>query len=191
MRRTRVLADANILYSRTLRDWLILIQLQSVSAPYATYWTEDILTEAMYHLRRNHPTWDGARTAQVREKVAGSLEGGRVDDFVVDGTFPGDPHDQHVHAAALAAEVDIVLTADGGFTMPGLTELLPYEVYGPDDFFLLVDDSAPDLVRAATATQLRYHEQTGGPADLSGPLRDAGCPRFADRVGRHLRTIGA
>jgi hypothetical protein len=191
MRRTRVLADANILYSRTLRDWLILIQLQSVSAPYTTYWTEDILSEAMYHLRRNNPTWDGARTAQVREKVAGSLEGGRVDDFVVDGSFPGDPHDQHVHAAAVAAEVDIVLTADGGFTTRDLANLLPYEVYGPDDFFLMVDDSAPDLVREAADAQLRYYRWRLGSADLCDALHAAGCPRFAERVRRHLRSIDA
>jgi len=63
-----------------------------------------------------------------------------VEDFVVDGTFTGAVNDQHVHAAAVACQAEIVLTSDGGFTAPGVVEELPYEVYPPDEFFVLVDD---------------------------------------------------
>jgi hypothetical protein len=88
---TRVLADANVLFSRTLRDWLILIQL--VPGPYTVYWTEDILAEVAYHLRKKHPDASGHVIPGIRRKITEALEGGRVDDFVVDGTFPGDVDD--------------------------------------------------------------------------------------------------
>lgn len=189
MRTLRVLADANVLYSRTLRDWLILVQLQSETPPYRTYWTEDILAEVLDRQRRAHPEWDGARTARVRDSICGSLEGGRIEDFTVDGSFPGDRDDQHVHAAAVGGGIDVVLTADGGFAAPGVRAVSPYEVCAPDEFFLGVDVAAPHLVRAAAAAQDRYHRGRGGPVDLAESLRRAGCRGFADRVEQHLRAL--
>ena len=189
MRTLRVLADANVLYSRTLRDWLILVQLQSETPPYRTYWTEDILAEVLYRQRRAHPEWDGARTARVRDSICGSLEGGRIEDFTVDGSFPGDRDDQHVHAAALAGGVDIVLTADGGFTARDVRAIAPYEVCAPDAFFLAIDDLAPHLVRAAARAQEAYHRARGERAWLADALRRAGCPGFAGRVVHHLAAI--
>lgn len=184
---TRVLVDANVLYSRTLRDWLIMIEV--LGGPYKVYWSEDILAEALYHLRREHPDWDGGKIASIRAKIVDALEGGRVEDFVVDGSFPGDPHDRHVHAAALACHADIVLTADSGFTDQAMADALPYEVYLPDAFFVLVDDSTPHVVRNVARRQAIYYYQRYGSADLCASLLNAGCPRFAERVRQRLLEI--
>ena len=101
---------------------------------FQTYWTEDIMAELCYHLRKNNPDWDGALITRLRDKIVESLEGGRVDDFTVDGSFPGsDPDDQHVHAAAIECNADIVLTMDRGFSSEGVVDSLPYEVYAPDE----------------------------------------------------------
>jgi hypothetical protein len=94
-----------------------------------------------------------------------------------------------VHAAAVAFGVDVVLTADGGFTAPGVRAVSPYEVCAPDEFFLGVDVAAPHLVRCAARAQHGYHRARGGPTDLAGGLRRAGCPGFADRVRQHLRAL--
>lgn len=185
---SRVLADANVLYSKTCRDWLILIQARG--GPYTVYWTEDILAETLYRLRRRHPTWSGGKVTDVRNKITGWLEGGRVDDFTIDGSFAGtDRDDQHVHAAAVACRADIVLTADKGFSHVKILNELPYEVYRPDDFFVLVDNSDPDVVRSVIDEQVAYFLQRDGSADLCDRLRRAGCPEFAERVRRHLQTI--
>lgn len=106
---TRVLVDANVLYSRTLRDWLALLYLESDSF-FSVYWTEDILAEAMYL---------------------------------------------------------------------------------PDDFFVLVDESAPDIVRAVVSKQQHYWLTRRSRANLPQSLIAAGCQHFADRVRRHLRDIDA
>lgn len=107
--------DANVLYSRTLRDWLALLQLSSPGEIYTVYWSEDVLAETIYHLRRSHPDWGGAKITSVRDRIVRTFEGGRVDDFKIDGSFPGsDANDQHVHAAAVACQADFVLTCDGG-----------------------------------------------------------------------------
>ncbi|MFF5084379.1 hypothetical protein ACFY36_45665 [Actinoplanes sp. NPDC000266] len=48
----RVFADANVLYSRCLRDWLVLMALDSHYTTYEPRWSEAVLAEAFYHLRR-------------------------------------------------------------------------------------------------------------------------------------------
>lgn len=188
---TRVLVDANVLYSRTLRDWLALLQLRSDEAVYKVYWTEDVLAETIYHLRRNHPDWDGGKITAIRDRIAVIFEGGRVDDFVVDGSFPGsDVDDQHVHAAALACTANIVLTADNGFSVAeDLADMLPYEVYRPDELFVLVDDSAPSLVRRVVHEQTLYWVRKNGRADLASRLIEAKCAQFAVRVQGHQSQL--
>lgn len=185
----RVIVDANVWYSRTLRDWVLMLELEQ--APYKTYWTEDILAEAMYHLRRDHPEWDGGKITNIRRKISEIAEGGCVEDFVVDGSSPWkDRNDQHVHAAALACSAGYLLTADKGFTDPEVDlDALDYEVYRPDEFFELVDDSAPTAVRGVIAKQVAYAIRRHGEADLCTWLRLAGCPRFAERVRAHLQTM--
>lgn len=185
----RVLVDANVWYSRTLRDWVLMLELEQ--APFKTYWTEDIVAETIYHLRRDHPKWDGGEIANVRRKITGSVEGGCVEDFVVDGSSPWtDRNDQHVHAAALACSAGYVLTADKGFTNPDVDlDALDYEVYRPDAFFELVDDSAPAVVRGVIAKQVAYAIRRRGTADLCSRLRHAGCPGFAERVREHLQSM--
>ncbi|MGK4593197.1 hypothetical protein [Amycolatopsis sp. w19] len=88
----------------------------------------------------------------IHDLLTKTFEGGRVEDFVIDGSFPGtDADDEHVHAAAIACSAEIILSCDNGFSLTGQDpDSLPYEVYTPDEFFVLVDDSSPQLVREVT-----------------------------------------
>lgn len=181
-----MVVDANVW---SLRDWVLMLEQEGAS--YKTFWTEDILAEVLYHLRREHPTWDGGKILDARRKIIATVEGGHVEDFTVDGSCPWkDPDDQHVHAAALACCAGYVLTNDKGFMDPSVEpDELPYEVYRPDDFFVLVDDSAPQVVRAVIARQVRYWSERGRDLDLCSSLRSSGCPEFARRVLRHLQDM--
>lgn len=158
---------------------------------FAIHATEDVIAETLYRLRRNHPKADGSLVSSVHDRIVECLDG-RVDDFTVDGSFAGeDGDDAHVHAAAVACGAGILLTADGGFrgADPTRSDELPYEIYHPDEFFILIDDSAPFLVRGIITEQLTYWYRSKGTVDLPGRLRKADCPEFADRVRVHLQTI--
>lgn len=187
---TRVLVDANVLFSRTLRDWLALLYLES-DALFSVHWTEDILAETIRGLRRKNPEWPGHKTTSIHDRIRGTFEGGRVDDFTHDPSYSGkDPDDSHVHAAAIACHANILLTNDEGFTLSASDSTeLPYEIYKPDPFFLLVDDAAPELVQIVTANQQKYWVQKDGGANLPRALRDAGCNDFAERVRQHLQDL--
>lgn len=184
-----VFVDANVLYSRTLRDWLGLIQLERLPPIYAVLWSEDVLAEVIYHLRRQHPTWDGRTITRVRDLIAGTFQDGRVENFRIDGSYSGpDPLDQHVHAAATACGADYLLTVNtDDFSGEPAS---PYEVVHPDSFFCLVDDAAADAVRRVVRRQMAYWSGQREESLLPEYLIRAGCPLFAERIHRHQGVIG-
>jgi PIN domain len=125
---TTVLVDANVLYSKTLRDWLGLCYLQQ-DGWFEVKWTEDIMAEVLYHLRKDHPTFSDSQIGGVRDKIVNTFPAGRIQDYEIDSGLPyPDIFDAHVHAAAIHGEVDFVLTSDRGFEKLGdLLDELPYE----------------------------------------------------------------
>ncbi|MEV6432478.1 PIN domain-containing protein [Nocardia sp. NPDC051463] len=186
----RVLVDANIFYSRTLRDWLCLLYLRGGSEMFQVYWTEDIMAEALYHLRRKNPFLAEQQVGGIRRTIIETFgDHSQIVRYTIDRdlVYP-DVMDAHVHGAAVHAEVDIVLTANrDDFDFDGSDDLT-YEVYSADAFFELIDDSKPALVRAVAQEQLVYWVERKGKA-LPEALRTAGADGFAERVRRHLQTL--
>lgn len=182
----RVFVDANVLYSRSLRDWLFLLRSET-EGMFQIHTTEDVLAETEYRLRRNNPTMAGGVITDLRKKITESIDE-LVGDY--DATIPytgRDPHDRHVHAAAIASQANILLTNDDGFV--GSDED-PYEVFNCDDFFILVDDSASWHVERVTANQVNYWSKKTGPRKtLAAALADADCPEFAKRVQKHVEKL--
>ncbi|MFI6041231.1 PIN domain-containing protein [Nocardia sp. NPDC051321] len=187
---TKVLVDANILYSRTLRDWLALLYLHGGGEMFEVMWTDDIMAEFHYHLRKRNPFLDDAQVGGIRRRLEGVFKAGRISGYTVDAaaTYP-DPGDAHVHCAAVHGNVDILLTDNVKHFRE--IEDLPYETYSADEFFELVDDTAPRAVHAVTKEQLVYHVRKSGDGSVSLPemLKKAGAPLFAERVRQHLNAL--
>ena len=182
-----VLVDANVWYSRTLRDWVCMLATEAEGDLYTVLWTDDILTECTYHLRKANPRWEGGKISRIRELIEEVFPDGRVRDFVVEGVAL-DEGDQHVHAAAVAGRADFVLTMNVK-DFPGGDEC-PYEVYTPGEFFTLVWDSAPGLVERVSRKMDRYWSGKGHPYSVAERLRSAeksaAMKEFARRVTRAL-----
>jgi len=183
-----VFVDSNVLYSKTLLDWLALIYVSNTSEPpYVVHWSDDVMAEAMHHLRKANPGWSGGQIARFRERLEETFEVGHVRDYAVDTSYAGpDPDDAHVHAAAAACQADYLLTCNVRHFRTGADEL-PYEVVSPDEFFVLVDDVAPRVVYAVVGEQISHWMRKSRDVDLVGTLQRAGCPDFAARVLGHLR----
>lgn len=150
------------------------------------------MAETIYTLRRNYAHLSGGQLAQVRSGIEEAFEGGKFDDYEIDPNFPGsDQFDAHLHSAAVARGATIILTCNGQDLLPESLDPdeLPYEIYTPDEFFVLLDDSASELVREVTTRQLEYFLRKHQEVDLPGRLRKAGAPQFALRVAHHLQTI--
>ena len=63
-----------------------------------------------------------------------------------------------------------------------IKDSLPYLIQSPDEFFVFIDDIAPEAVRTVTGVQSAYWIQRRGAANLVEHLRDADCQRFAMRI---------
>lgn len=157
------------------------------------YCTEDVLAETLYRFRRKHPQSAGEVVSNLRKLLIENMDV-QVSSYDMSVSYDGgDPNDLHVHAAAIASRVDIVLTADQGFAEFTSNSSLPYSVYGCDDFFVLIDDSETQAVQRVVVRQREYWSQRAESGaivkTLDAALADAGCPRFASRVTQHLRAL--
>lgn len=179
----RILLDANVLMSRTLRDWILLI---AVAEPgmFSVVTTEDILAEVVYRTRRRYPHVDGAVLARLRVTIVNSV-------FEVLASYPvvaldglRDQDDLHLHSAAIAGEVGVLVTHDRDLLeLSGRAAAsLPYDVLDPDSFLILCDDSSPGAVSEVTRQQRAYWERRGRGETLIQALERAGCARFAARI---------
>jgi hypothetical protein len=184
-----VFVDSNVLGSRTLYDWLFI--LRSQSPMFSLTATPDVLDEGHRVWRRKHPSAGGVQRKN-REKVFRENFDDILDDWT-GGEAPNlkDRDDQHVHNAAVYCRADILLTLNTkDFGDP---DLLPYDLYTPDEFFCLVESSSPFLVRDATLFQNKYWQGRRDRGDnvkgLAQALEGAGCPVFAAIVAEHLRVL--
>lgn len=71
-----VLPDANVLFSRTLRDWLFLLAHRG--RLYTVHSTEDILAETMAKYRDRHPMATGQRVEILYRQLRANLHSGEI-----------------------------------------------------------------------------------------------------------------
>ena len=190
---TLALPDANVLHSRTLRDWLLIAKDVSGAAMFQLAYTEDILAEKIYHIRRKNPALTGTQVTVIRDQIVKTMDL-RITEYPSgqEAEEIADPFDRHLHAAATAGSVDCVITDDTGFTaLPTETrDRLAYELYTSDEFLTLVDDSSPSTVAQTLKRQIDYRSRKpGANYDFVERLIAADCPAFAQRVQHHCRRM--
>jgi len=103
-----VLADANVLYSRVLRDYLLYAADEEIIA---VAWSPQILTEVTEHLREKVPDFDAAAASRLvsamnRAFPFAEVEPSEENFRQLAGLQLPDEDDRHVLAAALAAEAN-------------------------------------------------------------------------------------
>lgn len=184
----RVFVDANILYSKTLMDWTFLFRLHN-SGMFQLHSTEDVLAETLANMRKKNPTAPGALISRRAALIRKNLDE-VISDFPGSLPFSGrDPEDYHVHAAAIWARADIVLTCNDPRDFTADEGKENYEILHPDAFFLLVSDSNPLCLAPIIREQISYWSQKPTRLQLDAALRSAGCPAFAERVRAALSEM--
>lgn len=188
MRTPVAFVDANVLFSKTLCDWLFLLRKQTNGGLFVLFSSEDAITEALHALRKSKPYADGQFTARRRALFTTALDEVIVE-FPGAPDFPGaDKHDAHIHAAALASNAVYLIADDAGFAAVD-TDQLPYEVHTADSFFMLVAANVPQAVDAVILQQLDHFRGIEGSKRLDVALEEAGCPEFAKCVLKHMESI--
>jgi hypothetical protein len=182
-----VFVDANVLYSKTLRDWLFLLRRETCGDMFTVASSNDVITEVLYRIRRNNPDGPGHLTNNVKEKIEASLDE-LVRDFPAGMVFPGgDTHDTHVYAASITCGAAYLVTDDAGFH--DVSNELPYEVHSADSFFQLIAENVPRAVDNVIRAQIPYYRNKSDGKTLSEALILAKCPTFAEIVHQHLQAM--
>ncbi|MGQ0624879.1 MAG: PIN domain-containing protein [Sporichthyaceae bacterium] len=105
-----VLADANILFSRTLRDYFLHL---ADAGAIEIHWSQQILDEMSRNLRKRIGL-DQSGTDRLEELMNNYIEYALITvdpgDLASVADVAMDANDRHVLAAALSAEADVLLT---------------------------------------------------------------------------------
>lgn len=145
-----VLFDANVWYSRTLTDWCFLLFLASDEGGASLFlpvWTEDIIAEAQYHLRRNNPHAPEGAISKRFKRIRGALAEWEISGFAVGNYGYADTHDHHVLSAAVAGNVQYIVTSDRGLVDYVDSQQFLFDVLTPDDFFCHILRRSQGFVR--------------------------------------------
>lgn len=107
-----VLADANVLYSRVLRDYLLYAATQGVLE---IRWSAAILAEVVEHLAENIAGFDVAAGARLVAAMNGAFPSAEVEpesdaEATVADLPLSDEDDRHVLVAAVAVDADVLCT---------------------------------------------------------------------------------
>ena len=107
-----VLLDTNILMSKTLRDWILLLAVKSEYEFFTPHVSSGIMDEFGYHVRRTNPAISDAVIENWKQQIIKSCIS-CISGFPVDApaSFP-DTDDLHVHAAAQHGAMHALVTDD-------------------------------------------------------------------------------
>jgi len=184
-----VLADANVLYSRVLRDYLLYAADQEIIA---ITWSPQILAEATEHLQHNITGFDAAAAQRLVYAMNRAFPLAEVEpgdehlQTLADVALP-DENDRHVLAAALAAEPTVLCTSNTKDFPASAVEPFGINVNTPDQLLSrLITEYEPQMLAAhqtAVASLKGATSQT-----TINALRRAAAPQTAELIARLLNV---
>ncbi|MBN1655978.1 MAG: PIN domain-containing protein [Deltaproteobacteria bacterium] len=146
------LYDACVLYPAPVRDLLLRIALTGLVQ---AKWTDRILDECFEAILRNRPDLSREKLARTRQAMNVAIADSLVTDYaeLIGGLNLPDPGDNHVLAAAIKAEAQVIVTANTKHFPE--QELAKHNIKAahPDDFVYELLDIAPDKISNVVVEQ--------------------------------------
>jgi predicted nucleic acid-binding protein len=182
-----VFVDANVLYSRVLRDYLLYAADEEIIA---IAWSPEVLDEVTEHLvanLRGFTAESGVRLVKAMNRAFPDAETQATSghDQKMAGIPLPDEDDRHVLAAAIAAEATVLCTANVKDFPDEVVLPLGIEVMSPDHLLPVLIAEYPSSTIAVHATVVA---KLRGATDAStlAALQRSGAPTTAARMARLL-----
>ncbi len=181
----RGVLDASVLYPEPIRSLLLWIAAQGALDP---FWTERILDETRRNLLEERALspeqWERLRAAMLASFPDAMLDQAAAN--AIEHEMPNHEKDRHVLAAAVAGNVELVVTNNLKHFKQADLKGVGVHVLNPDQFLCELLDASPSFVMEALenhAATMRNPRQWSV-ADLLGRLAglghgDALAPQFA------------
>lgn len=151
-----VLADANILYSRTLRDYFLYAADQGAIE---IHWSQQILDEMSRNLRLNlglSETGTARLELLMNDYIEYALIDVELEDLAAVDRVLMDADDRHVLAAVLSADADILLTENTRhFPLEWMTQH-GIELLTAGELLVRLAEQFPDKMQAAHELTVSY-----------------------------------
>ena len=184
-----VLTDANVLYPRVLRDYLLYAAEHRIIA---VAWSAKILQETVEHLIENRPGFTRESADALVAALTKTFPYAQRDPapehyaLIEHLTLP-DKDDRHVIAAVLAAEADVLCTENIADFPRIITSTLGFEVVTPDQLICHLVVAHPETMRLVHETSIA---NLPGATDESTfvALGKAKAPRAAEAMRALLAT---
>lgn len=182
-----VLADANVLYSRVLRDYLLSAAEQEIVN---VFWSRAILGDVTRHLMADRPGFDEAAAKRLVDAVTDTFPRALVEPDAaafaqLEGIALPHENDRSVIAAAITAEAGVICTNNLKHFPATVLERFGMAAMAPDDLFAQLIVSHGDQMRAAhelTVASLAHATD----ASTIAALRKAGAAKTADLMAGRL-----
>jgi len=131
--------DACVLYSASLRDFLLRLAADELVQP---YWSAEIQDEWMRNLFQNRPDLLRERLVRTREEMEKRFPHSLVSGFedIVPTLHLPDPNDRHVLAVAIRSKAPLIVTHNLNDFPQDALSVYQIEAISPDDFALRVID---------------------------------------------------
>jgi predicted nucleic acid-binding protein len=151
-----VLADANILFSRTLRDYVLYAADEGAIE---VHWSQEILAEMSRNLRENLGLSHDS-TSRLEQLMNDYIEYALVEvdpgHLAAVEAVAMDAKDRHVLAAALSVDADILLTDNTRHFPAQWMAEQGIELLTAGQLLIRLADDFPDKMRAAHEKTVRY-----------------------------------
>ena len=182
-----VLADANILYSRTLRDYFLYAADEGALE---IHWSQQILDEMSRNLRDKLGLSEADTTRLellMNEYIEYALIDVEPDDLATVEGLEMDSKDRHVLAAALSADADILVTENARHFPRGWMADHDIELLTAGDLLARLTKQFPDKMRAAHESTVRHSPKSSSEVLLT--LEAIVGKRAADTVRRLVTRV--
>lgn len=184
-----VLVDANVLYSRVLRDYLLYAATQDVVT---IRWSTTILAEVVEHLAQNVAGFAASGGSRLVAAMNGAFPAAEVEpdrdaeDAVSELLLP-DEDDRHVLAAAVAVDADVLCTDNLRDFPDDAMDALGIRLMSADTLLtLLVTEFPHQMLAAHRLAVSRLPGATG--ASTVAALRRAGAPNASELMAALLES---
>jgi predicted nucleic acid-binding protein len=178
-----VVYDANVLYSASLRDFLVELALSNL---FEARWTEEIHSEWMRNVLQNRSDVTLERLTRTKNLMNSHVKDSLVtgyEEIIPELELP-DPGDRHVLAAAIRASAKFIITFNlRDFPTQALAR---YNIQAehPDTFILdLLELNWEAVCEAAERQRSRLRNPPKTPDEYLETLINQGLPQSAARLG--------
>ena len=182
-----VVADANVLYPRVVRDYLLIAAEHEIIE---VHWSPQILTDMADHLVANRHTFDKTAAHRLTSAMTRAFPDALITPqrghfaHLEQYTLPDDD-DRDVMATALACEADIICTDNIKHFPTRVMDDLGLTAMTADALFLLLmDEYLPQMIDTHRMTVTHFRGATDD--STLAALRKAGAQATAHRMARAL-----